>query len=337
VREAKAVQMLERARASEQAEKFLIAERHLQRLLERYPRTRAARDGETLLEELAPEIGTQRLFVQAEQAELAGDFPKAIRVYESVGEQYPESRLLEEARERLMFARRQQAAQESFEYALSVERQCDFAEAAKMYEAIVTEYPNTVAAGQAQERLALCQQAAPVFQEAYEAARRGLFDAALSRLDALLEAGLAYHGVYGGKGLVYELQRDWHRAAEMWELAQRASETEEGARHLRDCLSKAGAPVVLLGVESAQEVGSGMMVVSGRVMSNLAKPVKNVKIEIRIFAEAAPPPGARPLATQQYTVPGPVAPGRSLPFRIQLRAPSHANTLEPKVVGYEET
>jgi outer membrane protein assembly factor BamD (BamD/ComL family) len=337
VREAKAGQMLARARASERAEKYLIAERHLGRLLERYPGTRAARDGEALLEELQPEIGTQWLFVEAEAAEKAKDYAKAIEVYERVGEEYPKTRLLDEARERLMDARRQGAAQELFEHARSLERDCEFADAAKAYEDIVGKFPNTAGGKQAQERVLGCRQAAPLFQEAYEAARRGMFDAALARLDALLDAGLEYHGVFGGKALVYEAQRDWQTAAEMWDLAQRASYTEEGARHLRLCLGNAGRPVILLGVRSAQEVGSGMMVVSGEVVNNLAGPVKNVKIEVSVFAEATPAAGAAPLLKRVHVMAGPIASGQSRPFRLRMQAPSEARTLEPKVAGYEET
>ncbi|MFQ5811229.1 MAG: tol-pal system YbgF family protein, partial [Armatimonadota bacterium] len=316
---------------------YLIAERHLGRLLESYPGTRAARDGEALLAELQPDIGTQWLFVEAEAAEKAKDYAKAIEVYERVGEECPETRLLEEARERLMDARRQGAAQELLDHALSLERDCEFADAAKAYEDILDKYPNTDGAGEAQERMVVCQQAAPVFQKAHEAVRRGMPDAALARLDALLDAGLMYHGVYGGKALAYEAQRDWQTAAEMWDLAQRVSYTEEGARHLRMCLGNAGRPVILLGVQSAQEVDSGMMVVSGKIVNNLPKPVRSVKIEVSVFAEAAPPPGAKPLLKQQHTVAGPIEPGRPHPFSVRLQAPSEARTLEPRVVGYEET
>lgn len=337
VRESKAEHMLERVHASERAGKFLIAERHLHSLLERYPKGRAAVEAKALLEDLRPDIGTQRLFVLAEQAQAAEDFVKAVRIYERVGEEYPNTRLLEEARERLIFARQQRAAQESLEYAASLERECKFAEAASAYGALLSKYPHTTAAAKAQERFAVCQQAAPVFRQAYELARHGQFEAALTRLDQLLQAGLIYHGVYGGKGLVYELLHDWEKGAQMWELAQRASYTEDGAEHLRMCLRKAGSPVALIGVSSAQEVGSGTMVVSGRVVNNLPKPVKNVKIRISVFAEASPSADGSPLLSQIYTVAGPIAPGGSHPFRLRLRAPRQANTLEPKVVGYEET
>ena len=336
VREAKAEQLLDLARASTDAGKYLIGERHLRRLLERHEGTRAARDGEALLAELQPEIGTQRLFVEAEQAETAADYAKAIQVYERVGEAYPATRLLGEARERLLDARRQQAAQESLEYAVSVERDCEFEEAAKAYEAVLDKYPGTAGAATAEERLAVCRQAGPIFADARASVEQGAYDAALAGLDQLLQAGLAYHGVYARAASVYERQYQWRRAAEMWELAQRVSPTEEGARRLRACLEKAGTPVAIVGVTSAQEVGSGTMVVSGRIVNNCAGPIRNVKVEINVFAESVPSPSAKPVLSRTATVAGPVAPGASHSFRAELAAPAEANTLEPRVVGYEE-
>ncbi len=336
VREAKAEQQLDLAQASADAGKYLIAERHLRRLLERHEGTRAARDGETLLAELRPEIGTQRLFVEAETAETAADFAKAIQVYERVGEEYPETRLLGEARERLLDARRQQAAQESLEYAVSVERECEFAEASKSYEAVLDKYPGTDGAATAEKRLAVCRQAGPIFADARASAERGAYDAALAGLDQLLQAGLAYHGIYARAGSAYEGQNQWRSAAEMWELAQRVSHTEEGARRLRACLERAGTPVAIVGVTSAQEVGTGTMVMSGRIVNNCAGPIRNVKVEINVFAEALPSPSAKPVLSRTATVAGPVAPGASHPFKVQLAAPPEANTLEPSVVGYEE-